>query len=213
MASKDRTKVRRSPHKQSGDPLIVQQIVTRAILAHVAIEVDDQPFCIPVACAPYASELLLHGSTASRLFKALASGVPACVTITSIQGLVLAGSAFDSSMHYRSLMAFGRARVIEGHEKEEALNALTDHLFPERREELRESTPKELLATSVLAFPLDEFSVKVSNGAPELTEDGSNLWIGVIPIATQYGAAIPAEGLAQTAKVPEYISRWPVNRI
>lgn len=213
MTHTDRTQVHRSPHKQTSDPLVVQQIITRAILAHVAIVVEGQPFCIPVACAPFKNELLLHGSTASRLFRALANGAPACVSITSIQGLVLARSAFDSSMHYQSLMALGSARVIEGHEKEEALNALTDHLFPERREELRDSTQKELMATSVLAFPLDEISVKVSDGAPLLSEDQSDLWIGILPISARYEEAIPVSGLAPTVKVPDYLARWPVNRI
>lgn len=213
MAQKNLTQLHRSPHKQTSDPLIVKEIISRAILAHVAIVVEGQPFCIPVACAPYENELLLHGSTASRLFKILASGVPACVSITKIQGLVLAASAFDSSMHYQSLMAFGSARVIEGDKKAAALNALTDHLFPERRQELRESSPKELLATSVLAFPLNEISVKVSDGAPELSELESDLWIGVIPISTHYGAGIPADGLTPTAKIPGYLSRWPINRI
>ncbi|MBC7464043.1 MAG: pyridoxamine 5'-phosphate oxidase family protein [Actinobacteria bacterium] len=215
MTEKNLTHLHRSPHKQTSDPLIVKEIISRAILAHVAIVVQDQPFCIPVACAPYENELLLHGSTASRLFKVLASGAPACVSITNIQALVLAASAFDSSMHYQSLMAFGSARVIEGDKKALALNALTDHLFPERRQELRESSPKELLATSVLAFPLDEISVKVSAGIPDLSSDlaASSLWVGVLPISSQYGKANPVSGLASNAEVPAYISRWPINRI
>lgn len=117
MSKRDRTKVRRSPQKQTHDQRVIQEIISRAIIAHVAIAVDGQPFAIPVACAPYGQELLLHGSTASRLFKVLAEGAPACVTITHLQALVLAASAFDSSMHYQSLMAFGAARVLDSDEK------------------------------------------------------------------------------------------------
>jgi nitroimidazol reductase NimA-like FMN-containing flavoprotein (pyridoxamine 5'-phosphate oxidase superfamily) len=136
----DRTKVHRAPHKQVYEPAAVRRILERAIVAHVAVSIDGQPYCLPVACAPYGDELLLHGSTASRLFKTLSEGAPACVTITLVNGLVLARSSFESSMHYESLMAFGRARLLSEDEKRPALQSLTDHLFPNRRAELRPST-------------------------------------------------------------------------
>lgn len=215
MTNRDRTKVRRSPQKQTHDPRAVEEILARAIIAHVAIVLDGQPFAIPVACAPYKQEILLHGSSASRLFKVLAEGDPACVTITNLHALVLAGSAFDSSMHYQSLMAFGAARVLEEDEKISALDALVDHLFPERRAELRPSTAKEIRATSVLAFPLTEISVKISNGFPDLPEEnlGRDLWVGVLPITSTYRESLATPGLDPKVPVPSYISRWPINRI
>lgn len=211
----DRTTVHRSPHKQDFDPEVARAILARAILAHVAIAIDGQPYCIPVACAPLGDELLLHGSNASRLFKALASGTRACVSITLIDALVPARSSFESSMHYHSLMAFGVARVVREEEKRPALQALTDHLFPQRRSELRKSTEQEIKATAVLAFPLDEISVKVSNGQPDDPESDldSNVWAGIVPIVSNYGIPIPAENLRTGIAIPEYISHWPKNRI
>ena len=211
----DRTKVHRAPHKQVYDPAVVRGILERAIIAHVAITIEDQPFCLPVSCAPFGDELLMHGSVASRLFKALSEAVPACVTITLLDALVLARSSFESSMHYQSLMAFGRARLLKDDEKRSALQALTDHLFPERRAELRESTEKELKATSVVAFPLNEISIKISQGQPDDPESDldSDVWAGILPIISNYGAPISANNLSSDISIPDYISRWPKNRL
>lgn len=211
----ERTKVRRSPDKQVDDPEILKAILARAIIAHVAISIDDQPFVLPVACAPYQDELLLHGSTASRLFKALASGISACVSITLVDALVLARTSFDSSMRYHSLMALGKARVIEADEKVAALDALTEHLFPERAIELRQSNEQEIKATSILAFPLSEISIKVSKSVVDdaKTEPDTNIWAGIVPLSTDYGRPITADDLLPGVPVPAYISRWPKNRI
>lgn len=211
----ERSKVRRAPHKQVFEPAVVRQILERAIIAHVAITVDDQPYCLPVSCAPFGDELLMHGSTASRLFRALSEGTPACVTITLVDALVLARSSFESSMHYQSLMAFGSARLLSDEEKRLALQALTDHLFPERRAELRKSTEKELKATTIVAFPLNEISVKVSSGQPDDPESDleSHVWAGILPISSTYDDPIPAYNLRSGIAVPEYISRWPKNRL
>jgi uncharacterized protein len=211
----DRTKVHRAPQKQVFEPAAARRILERAIIAHVAITVDDQPYCLPVSCAPFGDELLMHGSVASRLFKALSEGAPACVTITLVDALVLARSSFESSMHYQSLMAFGQARLLDDGEKGPALQALTDHLFPERRSELRVSTEKELRATTIVAFPLNEISIKISNGQPDDPESdlGSNVWAGILPIVTTYGPPLPANNLRSGIPIPDYISRWPKNRL
>jgi len=211
----DRTKVRRSAHKQVHDPETLKAILARAIIAHVAISIGDQPFVLPVACAPFKDELLLHGSMASRLFKALSSGAPACVNITLVDALVLARTSFDSSMQYHSLMAFGRARVIASKEKLAALEALTDHLFPERAKELRQSNAKEIKATSILAFPLGEVSIKVSKSYVHDGESEPNrkIWAGTVPITSTYGEPIPSEDLRPGIEIPKYISHWPKNRI
>ena len=215
MESSDKTRVRRVPHKQVFDDALAKEILAAAICAHVSITVDGQPYGLPVACAPYGDEVILHGSNASRLFRSLASGTPACVTVTLIQGLVLARTSFESSMHYKSLMAFGTARVIDGDEKRIALRTLTDHLFPERREELRLSSEKEVNATSVLAFPLDEISIKVSNAQPDddVADLDAEVWAGIVPMSTIYGEPIAAEDLREGIPIPDYISRWPINRL
>jgi len=209
----ERTEVHRSPHKQNHDPEVAKSIISRALVAHVAIAVDGQPFALPVACAPYKDELLLHGSNASRLFKALMDGTPACVTITHIEGLVVARSSFESSMHYQSLMALGSARMISEDEKRPALEALTEHLFPQRLSELRQSTVQEVSATSIVAFPLKEISVKVSNGQPKDTDTdlSSDIWAGILPINTSYGEPIPADNLRPGIPIPDYIATWVVG--
>ena len=209
----ERTEVHRSPHKQNHDSDVAQSIIARALVAHVAIAVDGQPFALPVACAPYKDELLLHGSNASRLFKALMDGTPACVTITHIEGLVVARSSFESSMHYQSLMALGSARMISEDEKRQALEALTEHLFQQRLTQLRQSTEQEVSATSIVAFPLNEISVKVSNGQPK-DKDGdleSDIWAGILPIKTSYGEPIPADNLRPGIPIPDYIATWVVG--
>jgi hypothetical protein len=118
-------------------------------------------------------------------------------------------------MHYESLMAFGRARLLSEDEKRPALQSLTDHLFPNRRAELRPSTAKEIKATAIVAFPLNEVSGKVSEGQPDDPESdlGANIWAGILPITSSYGIPIPAANLRSGIDVPEYISRWPINRI
>lgn len=213
MAPADRTRIHRLPHKQVDDPAAISKILARAIVAHVGISVDGQPFVIPLACAPFNGELLLHGSAASRLMTELAKGGPACVTITLLDGLVLARTAFDSSMHYQSLVALGSARLLQGDEVQPALQALTDHLAPNRRAELRQSTQKEIKATHILAFPLTEVSVKISEGQPDDGDEelNTNLWTGVVPIISTYGQPIAAANLNAGINAPAYIKDWPVR--
>ena len=209
----ERTKIHRAPQKESFDPAVARSIVERALVAHVAIVVDGQPYSIPIACAPFGEELLLHGSTASRLFKHLSQGHPACVSITHLNALVLARSSFESSIHYESLIALGSARILSEDEKRPALQALTDHLFPQRRAELRTSTEQEIKATSVLAFPLTEISVKVSAGQPDDLESDldADVWAGILPIKTTYGVAIPADNLKPGLPIPHYIATWVIG--
>ena len=205
------TPIKRLPHKESHDRNDLLQILQRSRVAHVAID-DGGPVVIPVAVASWhdATELLLHGSSASRLFRRLSEGAAAAVSITLLEGLVLARSAFESSMNYRSLVAFGSGRNLEGAEKEEALLALTEHLFPGRSKELRPSTEQELKATTIIAFPLDDYTVKVSDKEPEDPESDlkERVWAGVVPIEEKLGAPIPASNLDPTIAPPDYIKRW-----
>lgn len=209
--TKRATPIKRSPHKGSERREDLLDILKRSRIAHVAID-DSGPVVIPVAIAPWrdGSELLLHGSTASRLFKKLSEGAPACVSLTTLDALVLARSSFESSMHYKSLIAFGSARSLDGSEKEEALIALTEHLFPERSKELRPSTERELKATSILALPLDDYTVKVSNGEPKDPEEDLSLpnWAGIVPVHQVIGEPRAAKNLDPRIPAPEYIKRW-----
>lgn len=210
-SEKRATPVKRIPHKESHDRKDLLEILSRSRVAHVAID-DGGPIILPVAIAPWkeGNELLLHGSAASRLFRKLSEGAPACVSLTILEGLVLARSAFESSMNYKSLIAFGSGRSLEGVEKEEALLALTEHLFPERTKELRDSTEKELKATTIIAFPLDDYSVKVSDKEPEDPESdlSERVWAGVVPVDQVLGTPIPASNLDPSIPLPGYIQRW-----
>jgi nitroimidazol reductase NimA-like FMN-containing flavoprotein (pyridoxamine 5'-phosphate oxidase superfamily) len=203
--------VRRLPEKQAHDRAALDQVLDAALVAHVGlVGADGAPYVLPMACARDGDVLLLHGSTGSRLLRALADGTPLCATVTRLDGLVLARSAFESSMHYRSAMVLGRGRALGGEEKERALDVLVDHLMPGRRAELRRSTAKELAATLVLAVPLAEWSVKVSDGPPE--DDPADLdapvWAGTVPLRPAYGEPVPAPDLSPGTEVPGYVREW-----
>jgi nitroimidazol reductase NimA-like FMN-containing flavoprotein (pyridoxamine 5'-phosphate oxidase superfamily) len=154
-----------------------------------------------MACARDGDRLLVHGSTGSRLMRALAAGAPSCTTVTVLDGAIYARSAFNSSMRYRSAMVFGAYAAVE--DQLDGLRVLTEHLLPGRWDELRAPTAKELAATTVLAVPLAEWSLKVSDGWPEdEPEDlAAPVWAGVLPCALQWGRPLDAPDLA-AARVP-----------
>ena len=181
------------------------------LVAHVGIADDSgQPFVLPVAYARDGESVLFHGSTGSRLFRALAARAPACLTVTHLDGLVVARSLFHSSMRYRSAMVLGRCVVLDGEAKAAALDRISDHLMPGRRAEAREPNAKELAATLVLALPLDEASVKVSAGDPddEPADLDRPVWAGVVPLTESYGVPADAPDLRGDHPVPDYVLGW-----
>ena len=210
----ERTRIRRLPQKAVDDRAVLYSILDQALIAHVAIVDDGQPYALPVGCARDGDRLLLHGSKASRLFKTLSSGVPCCATITLLDGLVMARSAFESSMHYRSAMVLGSCFELEGEEKRKALEMITEHLLPGRLAELRKSTSNELKATSVIYLPLGEYSVKVSNGEPDdLPEDlALPIWAGIVPMTHLWGTPRAAANLEDGIAPPAYLTNWPTGR-
>jgi nitroimidazol reductase NimA-like FMN-containing flavoprotein (pyridoxamine 5'-phosphate oxidase superfamily) len=189
-------------------------LLDQSLVAHVGIVEDGQPFVLPVVAARFGDQLLLHGSSASRLMKTIASGAPICVTLTILDGLVLARSAFESSMNYRSAMILGSARALEGAEKLDAFLHLTEKLFPERSKELRSTTEQETKATLMVSMPLNEASVKISNKFPAdpVEEYSLPIWAGVLPIKHTYGEPIPDPNLIPGTPIPDYLSRWPEGR-
>ena len=211
--STPRTTVKRLPEKAVRDADAVSTILAAGLVAHVAVVEDDQPFVIPVAYAPYGDEILLHGSSASRAFRLLAAGAPTCVTITLLDGLVLARSAFESSMNYRSVMILGNARELTGDEKLAAAEALTEHLLPGRWAEIRPPSAQEMKATSIVSMSLAECSVKISAGGPDdVPEDlldpvYSRVWAGVVPILEYFGSAEPDDMSGDTPE-PPYLTEW-----
>lgn len=207
MGTPPRTQVRRLPEKAAHDVADLHAVLDAASVAHVAVVADGQPFVLPMACARDGGRLLLHGSRASRLMRTLAGGAPTCATVTLLDGLVYARSAFESSMNYRSATVLGAATPVPPHEVVEALRVLTEHLMPGRWEQLRPPHRKELAATMVLALPLDEWSVKISAGPPEDPDDdlAAPVWAGVLPLTLAAGVPVDAPDLLPGRPVPAYV--------
>jgi nitroimidazol reductase NimA-like FMN-containing flavoprotein (pyridoxamine 5'-phosphate oxidase superfamily) len=186
-------------------------VLDAGLVAHVCVVDDDhQPYVLPVAYARDGERVLFHGSSGSRLFRRLASGVPTCLTVTLLDGIVLARSVFESSMNYRGVMVLGAATKLTGAEKEAALQRITDHLLPGRWAEARHPTKKELAATTVLALSLDEASVKIRDGGPEDPPEDAALpiWAGHVPLRESFDTPVDADDLSQPYPVPDYIRRW-----
>lgn len=212
--STSRTKIKRVPDRAVFDIETRNQILDQSVLAHVAITDEaGQPFVIPMGFARDGDRLLLHGSAASRLMKLLASGLPACVEVTIIDGLVFARSAFESSMNYRSLIALGRARELEDIEKKQALVLLTEKLFPGRVQEIRPTKPDELKATTIVEFPLTEISVKVRTGPHEDRPEDLDLpiWAGELPLKKIALEPIAGDERAKNQPIPESVKNLMAN--
>ncbi len=210
-----RTELRRLPDRGSHERETINEILDAGFLAHVGFCVEGQPFVIPTLYGRDGSKLYLHGSAASRMLRELENGVAACVTVTLVDGLVLARSAFHHSMNYRSVVAFGTARKIEGaSEKVKALRVISEHLIAGRWRDIRGPTEKELKATTVLQFAIEEASAKIRTGPPLDDEEDYALpmWAGVLPVAIQPQPPVPDDRMATGVVVPEYIRRFPAGR-
>jgi nitroimidazol reductase NimA-like FMN-containing flavoprotein (pyridoxamine 5'-phosphate oxidase superfamily) len=210
MTAKPDTRHRRVAERGGKNFEIACAIIDAARICHAGFALDGQPYVVPMACARHDRQLLLHGSIASRLVKQAGGGLPLCVTITHFDGLVLARSAFHSSMNYRSVMVFGTATVIAKKQaKAAALDALTDQLAPGRRAELRGMTAKELAATSVLALPIETFTTKVRTGPPNdpAYDLDQPVWAGVVPFALTPGAPVSSPNLAAGIAVSACVAK------
>src|SRR5216683_6834390 len=207
----ERTKVCRLPSRGSRDWETINQILDAGFLAHVSFCVDGQPFVIPTLYGRDGERLYLHGSAVSRMLQELETGIPTCVTVTLVDGLVLSRSAFDHSMNYRSVVAFGTARKLaDPAQKIESLRVISEHLIAGRWEDVRGPSVKELKATTVLEFSIDEVSAKVRTGPPldNKNDYGSPVWAGVLPLEVRSRTAIPDDNLVEGVAVPEYVLRY-----
>jgi nitroimidazol reductase NimA-like FMN-containing flavoprotein (pyridoxamine 5'-phosphate oxidase superfamily) len=203
-----RTKLGRLPNRGSHEPETVHAILDAAFLAHVGFQMEGQPFVIPTLYGRDEDKLYLHGSAASRMLRGLDTGIPACVCVTIVDGLVLARSAFHHSMNYRSVVAFGTARKIEGaEEKTRALRIISEHLIAGRWSDVRGPSDKELKATAVLEFSIEEASAKIRTGPPVDDEEDYSLpvWAGVLPLRMEAKAAVPDPRLAASIHLPPYV--------
>jgi nitroimidazol reductase NimA-like FMN-containing flavoprotein (pyridoxamine 5'-phosphate oxidase superfamily) len=207
----ERSKLRRLPKRGSHELAEIYRILDAAFLAHLGFQVDGQPFVVPTLFGRDEDKLYLHGSAASRTLREVGGGIPACVTVTLVDGLVLARSAFHHSMNYRSVMAFGTARRIEDPaEKNRALRVISEHVMTGRWDDVRAPYESELKQTAVLEFTIEEASAKVRTGPPIDEEEDYALpvWAGVLPVRMTADAPVPDPRMKPEARAPEYIERY-----
>jgi uncharacterized protein len=210
-----RTTLKRLPKRGEYDRAIVYGILDEAFVCHVGFIVDEKPVVIPTSFARIGDDLYVHGSAASRMLRSLGEGIDVCVTVTLVDGLVLARSAFHHSINYRSVVIFGRASVVEDRdEKFNVLHAFTDHIVPTRWEEVRQPTENELEATLVLKVPLVEASAKVRTGPPIDDEEDYRLpvWAGVVPLKLTAAPPVGDDRLPADVETPSYLRNYDRRR-
>ncbi len=209
IAPTDRTTVRRQSQRASYERKLVDAVIDEALSCHVGFAIDGRPWVIPTIHARIDDVLYLHGAVANHMLREISGGIEACVTITLVDALVLARSAFHHSMNYRSVMVFGRATIVDDpDEKWAALHALVEHVVPGRMAEARPPSDAELRKTAVLRLPISEASAKVRTGGP--IDDPEDLalpvWAGQLPLSTAYGSAVSEPDTVAT--VPAYVTGY-----
>lgn len=205
----DRTTLHRVPSRAHYDSGTLHAIIDDAYLCHVAFNDEMGTHCIPTACWREGAHLYIHGSNGSRMLKVLAAGAQACVTVSHVDGLVLARSAFSHSMNYRSAMVYGQFEVVQGNDiKRASAEAFMDHILPGRKHDARPASEKELNATTFLRISLAEAVCKVRTGGPN--DDPPDMdwpaWSGVLPLGVKQAVAVPHESC--TAATPAYVKAW-----
>jgi nitroimidazol reductase NimA-like FMN-containing flavoprotein (pyridoxamine 5'-phosphate oxidase superfamily) len=208
----ERTQLRRLPERGAYARTTVLAILEEGFICHVGFVVDGQPHVIPTGYVRVGETIYLHGSSGSRL--GLRPGMPVCVTITLLDGIVLARSAFHHSFQYRSVVVLGRTRLVtDPGEKDTALSALVEHFVPGRSTDVRPGDRRELAATAVLALPLEEVSAKVRTGDPKDEDEDYDLpyWAGILPLSLEPGRPIPDHRLKPGIPVPPYVNAWSRN--
>jgi len=206
-----RTRVTREPERAVYDRAAAYQVLDEAFICHVGFVVDSQPFVIPTGFGRSGDNLYIHGSAASRMLRNLDQGIAVCVTVTLLDGLVLARSIFNHSMNYRSVVVLGTAVAVEDPaEKQQALRALSEHILPGRWKESRQPNERELKATLVMRLPITEFSAKVRTGPPIDNEEDYSFptWAGVVPLQTVAGSPINDPRLDPKTLVPDYVRSY-----
>ena len=205
----ERTKLNRISHKASHDVSDLYSILDDNLVAHVGLVQDGRPLVIPMAYGRVDDIIYLHGSSGSRLMRLLAEEPEVCVSITELRALKVARSTFNTGMHYRSVVIFGKAILVSDADKDKALSAVSNSMIPGRVQEVRANTKKELAATIIISLPLDECSVKIS--VNEIDDDEQDLnkgtWAGIVPFISTIGEPIPADEEAAGLEVPESVRR------
>lgn len=208
FAPTERTTLKRLPKRGVYDRKRVYAILDEAFICHVGFVVEGRPVVIPTGYGRVGNLLYIHGSAASRMLRALAEGIDVCVTVTLVDGLVLARSAFHHSFNYRSVVVFGKARVVtDADEKLAALRAFTEHVLPGRWDDVRWPNETEMKVTTVLALPLEEASAKVRTGPPidDPEDHALSAWAGVLPLRLAAGDPLDDEQLREGIRPPGYV--------
>lgn len=206
-----RTKLKRLPKRGAYDPETIYSILDEAFICHIGFSVDGQPFVIPTSYGRNGNVLYVHGSAASRMMREMAKEIDVCITVTLLDGLVLARSAFHHSINYRSVVIFGKAELIEDEaEKAEALRLFTEHIIPGRWEDARPPNSKELKGTTVLKLEINEASAKIRTGPPIDDEEdmGLDCWAGVLPLKIESAGPIDDPLLKAGIEKPGYLSNY-----
>ena len=209
----DRNKVKRIPNRGHYDKQTLYSILDEGFLCHIGFVANGQPFVIPTLYGRKDDVIYVHGASTSRMLKELEKGLDICLTVTHVDGLVLARSAFHHSMNYRSAMVYGKAFIAEEPEKSEALKIISDNIIPERWEEVREPSPKELKATTVLKIQIEEASSKIRQGPPGDDKPDYELpiWAGVLNFETVV-KEVAADPLLQSGiKMPKSVRKFIKN--
>lgn len=207
----ERTRVVREADRAVYDRETVYRILDAGFICHIGFSVDGQPFVIPTAYGRKDANLYIHGSAASRMLRQMKNGIPMCVTVTLLDGLVLARSVFNHSMNYRSVVILGKATLVEEpEEKLAALRVLSEHIIPGRWDDARQPNERELKATSVLRVPIEEYSAKVRTGPPVDDEEDYSFptWAGVVPLEMKVGVPIEDPRLNATQQLPTYVRAY-----
>jgi nitroimidazol reductase NimA-like FMN-containing flavoprotein (pyridoxamine 5'-phosphate oxidase superfamily) len=207
----ERTRVVREPHRGVYDRETIYKILDEGFVCHVGFSREAQPFVIPTLYARVGDTIYFHGSAASRMLRGAASGIPVCITVTLIDGLVLARSVFNHSMNYRSVVALGKATLVDQpEEKLEALRAFTEKILPGRWDDARQPNDKELKATSILQLPLTEVSAKIRSGPVQDDEEDYILpvWAGIVPLRLHADPPIRDERCDPAIPTPAYAASY-----
>lgn len=207
----DRNKVKRIPKRGHYDQETVYKILDAGFVCHAGFVVDGQPFVIPTAYGRSDDVIYLHGATKSRMLMEMEKGIPVCITVTHLDGIVMARSSFNHSMNYRSAVVFGTATLVKDvDEKNKALYVISEQIAPGRWDEAREPSAKELKATSVLAVKIDQASAKirVGNAGDDKPDYELDIWAGVLPLTTVVGAPIPDPVLREGIEVPDSVKNY-----
>ena len=207
----ERTRVVREPHRGVYDRETIDKILDEGFVCHVGFSVDGQPYVIPTMYARVGDAIYFHGSAASRMLRGVGAGIPVCVTVTLVDGLVLARSVFNHSMNYRSVVALGSAALVDALvEKIAALRAFTEKILPGRWNDARQPNEKELKATSILRLPLTEASAKIRSGPVEddAEDYALGVWAGIVPMRLAAGAPMRDERCDAKIPVPEYAAEY-----